>query len=183
MRAIRVSSLGLTLCALVVLVGSVEAQVRGPADIYIRTLRSMISEWNERRPVSKEGLTDEFATRVATVLRARADRPELGFENELWYREVIRNWETLPTTLVPTRRISPSAALLLEILFRNNLPAFAMEVPAQESAIRRALRLPWFLILGTAQRRARGDAITSEDIVAVVADYFTGIWPFCPTRR
>ncbi len=150
--------------------------------IYQATLRRMVVDWNERVPLSKTGLDPLFRQSVEPVLERRIRQPYFGFENPTWFQESVAQWRALPNPLVPQRRLSPDAALLLEILYLNNLADFSRRVGPTESSIRNALRLPWFLILGTAQQRAR-DQITTTEIVFAVSAYFTGIWPFCPSGR
>jgi hypothetical protein len=150
------------------------------SEVYHATLRRMVVDWNERRvPLSKSGLDPLFRQNVEPVLERRISQPYFGFENTTWFQESIAQWRALPNPLVPQRGISRDAALLLEILYRNNLQDFSRRVAPNEASIRSALRLPWFLILGTAQQRAR-DQITTTEIVFAVSAYFTGIYPFCP---
>ena len=105
-------------------------------DIYLSTLRKLISEWNQGTPLSKGGLDEAFGRTIEPVLRNRLERPYFGFENNAWYEERISEWKGLPNTLRPAKKSSGEAALLLEILYRGNLSSFSREVPPNEPAIR-----------------------------------------------
>lgn len=147
------------------------------ADPYVSLLQEVFDKWDDGKLILKKS---QLEPTFKEKLKQRMEKRPFGYEDEYWQGKILEGWAQLPKVLKPYLKLSLGSRLYLIGLYVDNLDDFKTKVPPQQ--VEDKLRLPLFIILGTAQPLAlkmEAQTINTPSISEARRLFYTVIYPFC----
>lgn len=147
-------------------------------DTYVTQFAAILDAWNQRdlELPGKANLRATFEQRVSRTVQFRL----YAYETDAWHDLMVKNFDQLPTNVKPEKRLDTSAGTILIVLYLKDLDQFKRQVKPE--ALKNALYLPLFTLLGSAQEAAKAKnlpTIDSNEILRSLLGWWTTTWPFC----
>ncbi len=150
------------------------------ADPYVSVLEELFDRWDDGELILKKAQLEPI---FEEKLKQRMETRPFGYEDEYWQNEMLKRWVQLPEVLKPYLKLSLGSRLYLIGLYVDNLDDFGTNVPIEQAESQ--LRLPLFIILGTAQppaRKIEAQTIITWFIRRAIDLFYTNIYPFCSSK-
>lgn len=145
-------------------------------DQYVSLLATKLDQWNQ------SDLKFPPKTVLAQLLRKRLE--VLGntgaypYERQrAWADDILKKFDELPQNLTPVKRLDPSAAMTLLLLFLKGLD---QTEKVDKSQLLGDIDLSLFMILGRAQQNAQSAPTMNTAVInKSLLDWWTSVFPFC----
>jgi hypothetical protein len=150
-------------------------------DPYVEGFVDILSKWNDGslQLPDKKDLRDNFEALLESKLK---ERP-FGYETQEWANERRAKFEALPEQVFPKLPLDKDAAAELLALCSVNLPSLKRKI-ADPKNLLQEVPLAIYIVMSESQERALkegGKAIAPIYVSESVFDWWTNVYPFCPT--
>jgi hypothetical protein len=146
-------------------------------DQYVAEFAKMLDQWNQLKLElpSRLDLRPVLVDRLSKTVKLG----QYPYEIESWKTSILKAFDNLPQQVKPEKRLDTSAEMILVLLFLKGRDEFEKQVGSPKGATKE-LNLSLFLILGSAQETAKGNAtIDPNSVSRSLLSWWTAVWPFC----